>query len=73
MDAKVTVHTRKTHTLTLTGEELLAALRKGLEVNLPVDAKARVEVPYGADWSGMLLDVGVDAPLTITWTTEETR
>lgn len=66
---------RRTHTIILTGDTLIALLRgKPHEVVSaipPLDAEVTVMVPGGGDWSNATLDIDGDTPIQITWTDVE--
>lgn len=72
---KVDVHTKKTYVIELNGGDLLQFLTtpsvildpEGNPLKIPTHAEVTVEVPSGADWSGMALDLRVDASITISW------
>ena len=53
--------------ISLGAEDILALLRASGE-EIPRGATVTVQVPCGADWSGMKLDVGCDTDVVISWT-----
>lgn len=62
------VHTVTTRRLTvqLDRKDLVTFLEsKGFKI--PRDASVYFQVPGGADWSGMAIDIDSDNPVTVAW------
>lgn len=61
-----------THTISLTGETILALLKRD-GVPVPDGAEVTFTVPSGGDYSGDDVHVNDDSPVTVCWETVERK
>lgn len=60
--------TREELSVDLDEAALLHAIRTAYpKLGLPENAKLKVRVPGGGDWSNTDLEIGSDGPLTVEW------
>lgn len=63
-----------THTMTVTGGEIIAALNgnaPSLLPPIPTDAAVFFDVPGGGDWSSTDIEIDEQHPIRIVWVTRE--
>jgi hypothetical protein len=59
---------RKTHTIKITGDQLL----RMLGIKQTAGATVTIRVPEGGDWSNMYFDVDAENPVIVQWHEEKT-